>query len=52
MNNTYFAVNGIKDRLILLRQSIRKTEEDEAYREYCEGVIESAIRVLEIIAPK
>jgi hypothetical protein len=51
MSPTYLKVNGIKDRLIELKKEIRKYEEDPEYKEYCEGVIDAAIRVLEVIAP-
>lgn len=51
MSNTYFQVDHIKDKLKLLKIDIRKYETDEAYREYCEGVIDAAIKVLEVLRP-
>jgi hypothetical protein len=49
MSNIYFEIERIKDKLKLLKLNVRKYETDEAYKEYCEGVIDAAIKVLEVI---
>ena len=53
MNNSYVYTQTelIKRMLREIKQEMRKYEEDDAYREYCEGIIESAIAVLGVIRP-
>lgn len=39
----------IKNEIRNLKLEIRKHEEDEAYKEYCEGILDAACRCLDII---
>lgn len=48
---TFSQVESIKHALRELRAYVRKYEEDEAYKEYCEGIIDAAISVLGVIRP-
>jgi hypothetical protein len=43
-------VLGVKKSLQSIKIEIRKYEEDEAYKEYCEGIIDAAVSALGLIA--
>lgn len=51
MSLTFIAVEKIKQDLRNLKHNVVRHEEDEQYREYCEGIIDSAISALGIIRP-
>lgn len=49
--SVYTEIEIIKKAIRELKQAVRKYEEDEQYKEYCEGILDAAISVLGVIRP-
>lgn len=50
-NRTVFAVRAVTDQLKKVRSDMKRWERDEPeYRDWCDGILTSAIAALEIIS--